>query len=671
MATTTKEYTGDGSKGIQGQTQLTFNFPYLKTEEVKVSLNGKTLETTKYTFPTATSIQFEPITGTATTFESNTQELTGAPKTGVKIVFYRDTDVDTAKSVFAAGSSFRARDLNDNQDQLLFKLQERINSVNNEQAGSTAPTSPVNGDRWYDTISGRTYVYYKDSDSSQWVEANPPFDATDLATESSFINFQQAGTANTRTVETKLQDFVSVKDFGAKGDGTTDDTTAFQNAINTGKPVYVPKATYKITDTLTLNAGYRSLIGDEAMPVIEMHTDNKSAIAITEPSSGLNEYSRVENLYIQRKVGGSFTCPNYNATLTETLAGVVVSGHGSSTAAAVQSARISNLRVGNFAVGFYFADCVGVTVHKCFTQNLGTYTSATQTANGTTITSSMFGVGFYFDATRFGSGSISPLASIEIVETDDNRTGDPTTIKSVSYLAIGQDIRDIFFERAESTSADFGWYIDGQTNDDLNWDIHIIRPIIDAFKTNGIFATNIDGAGALSITGGYFVGAADASACIYVTNSNGVAVTGGAQLLGLSNNSSSNTDDGVRLDNCSSCLVVGNRFANLQYGISLNGTSYTTVQGNVISAAATEDEGTPTLHEAIRLFNTSTRNTIMGNTIRGKDTSGAAQYSHGINIAASADDKNVVIGNVIDPDTVASEITDASSNSIKANNITS
>ena len=125
------------------------------------------------------------------------------------------------------------------------------------------------------------------------------------------------------------------------------------------------------------------------------------------------------------------------------------------------------------------------------------------------------------------------------------------------------------------------------------------------------------------------------------------------------------------MDNCSSCLVVGNRFANLQYGVSLNGTSYTSVQGNVFSAAATETEGTPTLHDAIRVFGTSTRNTIIGNTIRGKDTSGAAQYSNGINIAASADDKNVVIGNVIDPNTVAAEITDASSNSIKDHNITS
>ena len=129
MATTTKEYTGDGSKGVAGQAQLTFNFPYLKTEDIKVSLNGATLATTKYTFPTATSIQFNALSGSPTTLETNTQESTGAPKSGVKVLFYRNTDVDAAKSVFASGSAFRAKDLNNNKDQDLFFQQEVEDSI--------------------------------------------------------------------------------------------------------------------------------------------------------------------------------------------------------------------------------------------------------------------------------------------------------------------------------------------------------------------------------------------------------------------------------------------------------------------------------------------------------------------------------------------------------------
>jgi len=65
-----------------------------------------------------------------------------------------------------------------------------------------------------------------------------------------------------RTVESKLQDMVSVKDFGAVGDGVTDDTAAIQAAIeyvyhnkqgadSEGyAPVLFPNGDYKITDSI-------------------------------------------------------------------------------------------------------------------------------------------------------------------------------------------------------------------------------------------------------------------------------------------------------------------------------------------------------------------------------------------------------------------------------------
>ena len=132
MASTisTTDYDGNGVKGVVGQAQLTFSFPYFKEEDVKVSLNGATLATTKYTFPTATSIQFNALGGSPTTLETNTQENSGAPKNGVKILFYRDTDITTAKSVFASGSAYRASDLNNNKDQDLYHAQELGDTAN-------------------------------------------------------------------------------------------------------------------------------------------------------------------------------------------------------------------------------------------------------------------------------------------------------------------------------------------------------------------------------------------------------------------------------------------------------------------------------------------------------------------------------------------------------------
>ncbi len=36
--------------------------------------------------------------------------------------------------------------------------------------GNTYPTSPTPGDKWFDTVSGREFTYVYDGDSYQWVE---------------------------------------------------------------------------------------------------------------------------------------------------------------------------------------------------------------------------------------------------------------------------------------------------------------------------------------------------------------------------------------------------------------------------------------------------------------------------------------------------------------------
>ena len=79
------------------------------------------------------------------------------------------------------------------------------------------------------------------------------------------IAFLQAGTgAVTRTAQAKMRESVSVKDFGAVGDGVTDDTAAIQAALNAahasgGGTVLIPKssATYAVSDTLTIQSNIR------------------------------------------------------------------------------------------------------------------------------------------------------------------------------------------------------------------------------------------------------------------------------------------------------------------------------------------------------------------------------------------------------------------------------
>lgn len=49
-------------------------------------------------------------------------------------------------------------------------------------------------------------------------------------------------------------DTVNVKQFGAKGDGTTDDTNVFANVISKVNNIYIPNGTYLISSTLTLKS---------------------------------------------------------------------------------------------------------------------------------------------------------------------------------------------------------------------------------------------------------------------------------------------------------------------------------------------------------------------------------------------------------------------------------
>jgi hypothetical protein len=70
--------------------------------------------------------------------------------------------------------------------------------------------------------------------------------------DSSKLSFLQAGAgAKRRTVQSKLRESISVADFGAKGDGTTDDTAAVAAAVNSlptgGGSVYFPPGQYLLT----------------------------------------------------------------------------------------------------------------------------------------------------------------------------------------------------------------------------------------------------------------------------------------------------------------------------------------------------------------------------------------------------------------------------------------
>lgn len=68
--------------------------------------------------------------------------------------------------------------------------------------------------------------------------------------------------SKSRQVSILADTVISVKDFGAIGDGVTDDTAAIQAALNASRRVYIPAGTYAVSSTLVFSFANQTLIGD-------------------------------------------------------------------------------------------------------------------------------------------------------------------------------------------------------------------------------------------------------------------------------------------------------------------------------------------------------------------------------------------------------------------------
>jgi hypothetical protein len=113
--------------------------------------------------------------------------------------------------------------------------------------------------------------------------------------DSALVTYTQGGTGSVATnVEAKLQETISVKDFGAVGDGVTDDTAAIQAAIDSlsaGGVLTVPVGNYLVSSTITISNNGVHLIGSGSTSAKVKFTGTHTSGAVIKVSASATKLS--------------------------------------------------------------------------------------------------------------------------------------------------------------------------------------------------------------------------------------------------------------------------------------------------------------------------------------------------------------------------------------------
>jgi hypothetical protein len=92
----------------------------------------------------------------------------------------------------------------------------------------TAPVSPSDGDLWYDSVGGRTYVYYDDGAGSQWVDTSPQGSGVSDAISEGDTSAEviDTGSDGRFVVTTEGSERLRITSAGLVGIGTNSPTSA-------------------------------------------------------------------------------------------------------------------------------------------------------------------------------------------------------------------------------------------------------------------------------------------------------------------------------------------------------------------------------------------------------------------------------------------------------------
>lgn len=251
------------------QTIFAYPFPIFASEDLAVYLNGAK-QASGFTIEGAGQTA-----GGTVTFES-------APAINTVLTLARELPIERMTD-YLEGGDFSAQSINTELDYLIAALQQ-VNRENDAMLryGDHETPGEVN-------IPGRAIRANK----ALGFDGNGDPVAVTLEGSMAAPDFTAAGTgAATRTSHDKFSDLISVKDFGAAGDGVADDTNAFISALTAANAVFIPEGQYRLTATIRLTAR-QSLFGAGQKSVLAAAADTFNVIEVVEDYVNLSNF-RIE-----------------------------------------------------------------------------------------------------------------------------------------------------------------------------------------------------------------------------------------------------------------------------------------------------------------------------------------------------------------------------------------
>jgi hypothetical protein len=274
------QYVGDGAR-----TDFDFPFPIFDADDLEIRVGAVALNGG---FAVAGAGQSQG--GTAT--------LAAPPGVGETVTLRRRVRVER-NTDFQDNGLLRARTLNDELDRLIAVLQEQRDEI-----GSAIRQDPSE-------IGGQLTLPLRPSRANRLLGFDSTGNAAVFPRDSGLLTAPYPG-AIPRTAEDKLGERLSARDFGATGNGVTDDGPALQAAMNaaaaSGKTLLIGEGSHRTTQPLTLPGAAAGLIMRGA--IVYAGPSNQAGLTIGDGGTARNANKILTGLTVLRASIGSWSDEN-------------------------------------------------------------------------------------------------------------------------------------------------------------------------------------------------------------------------------------------------------------------------------------------------------------------------------------------------------------------------